>query len=480
MDNKLIHKYKFRIISFYILIILLLLGWISLSLLFAYWILSSEPNDSRLWVIAVFPIIYALIAVMVFICYKPQGSRGISVTEKEIPNLMNLIKEVADKIGYRGVIDEVVLTPGISVGVSYNSKLKNLLLKSKATLYIGVYLCRILSNDELRAVIAHELAHFSQPQTKYKAYLARLSNISSKLGKNGVFGGNSGISASLFGLYTFPARLFCKLFKSLFEIIFNVNSAEYLEVTTEMEIEADSISAQICGADNMLSALCKSYSISQRVLLYKTFILPYLSSFGYRCDGFWNTFEAVSPLFESIDGLNIRRDKQLNNLKQKQFDLSECTFVLRLDSLEKLTESLYSELTGSPLMEFISTEVKQKMDDFLCKKYHQTIGLSVGEIRLNEFMEDLRSSLFNETHSMAEAFDAVNTLIEELINVKSYAQQVIKPEYEVPSFDVVPKPFLPQVSETIYSSSIELCPVCGHKINEDTKMCPHCKEQISE
>lgn len=455
------------------------MGWVGLSVLFAFWILSFSHNDSRLLILALLPILYAIFAIIVFIAYRPHRSRGIPVTKEEVPKLFDLIGNVTNKMGYHGEIDKVMLTPGMSISVSFDPNISNFIFGSKANLFVGVSLCRVLSKDELSAVIAHELAHFSQPQTKYKAYLARISNIASRLGHNGLFSSNDEFNPILLGLYAFPARLFCRAFSYLFESIFDINSADYLEVSAGMELEADKTSAQAFGRNNMLSALCKSYGTSCRLSIYKYLVLPYLSSYGYRCNGFWDTFEATCPLYKGIDNLDISSKKPLLDFKRIHFDLSECIFALRLDALEKLPSEKTESSEGSISLDVIPQDIQMQMDKYLCRKYGQTSGLPIGKVRLNELVDELYAGLFYDVHSMPEAFMVLNELLETKTEAVEVAQEIM-PEYVQPSYDVLPQPVIRQASEVIYSSSIDQCPVCGYAIGEDTKICPHCHEIISE
>lgn len=479
MSDRLCLKYRIKIVSFYCLIIFMLIGWLGLAILFGYWILSFGHNDSRLIILALLPTLYAIFAIIVFVVYKPHQSSGISVTKEEAPQLFDLVVNVANAVGYKGKIDKVTLTPGLSVSVSFDPNISNFICGSRAKLFIGATLCRVLSKDELSAVIAHELAHFSQPQTKYKAYLARISNIASILGRKGIFVSNHEFNPFLFGIYALPARFFCRIFSTLFELIFDINSAEYTEVSVEMELEADKISVQALGRDNVLSALCKTYGTSCRLMLYKYVVLPYLSSYGYRCSGFWDTFEATSSLYSGLDNLDIRYNKQLLDFKQIQFGLVECVFALRLDALEKFSceDTVPNEVRTSK--DVIPSDIQMRMDKFLCRKYDQTSGLPIGKVRLNELIDELRTGLFYDVHSMPEAFMLLNEILDSKAEAVVTAQEIM-PEYAQPSYDSIPQPIIRQPTERIYSSPIDQCPVCGHTISEDTKNCPHCHEIISE
>lgn len=479
-DSRLSRKYRNKIIWFYCLIILTLLGWIGLSVLFAFLILSFGGNNGRTLALALFPVLYALFAVFIFLRYKPQKAKGMSVTKQTAPDLFELIESTAKEVGYEGCIEDVILTPGSSVAVSYNPNLFNLILDSRAKLQIGVTLCHVLSKEELKAVIGHELAHFTQPQTKYKAYLARISNLSSRLGKNGVFGSKEDFNVAFLGFYALPARVLCYCFNHIFEIIFNVNSSDYLEISADMELEADKISAEAFGSEVMLSALCKSSGLSDRLILYKVLILPYLSSLGFRCNGYWKTFKATETLFKSIDGLDIDTTHRLCDLNRTQFDLSECILALRLDALEKKCEGKAPVNSAIPSIEMIPESIIIKMDKLLCGKYGQTEGFIIGKIRYEEIIDNLHKGIFANIHTMSEAFIVVKGLFEEMQNDNSGLTQTVMPEYEHPSCNVLPLPVIRPASEIIYSSDIGHCPVCGCEINDDTKVCPHCHEVISE
>ncbi len=479
-DSRLSRKYRIKIIWFYCLIVLTLLGWIGLSILFAVLILSFGGNNGRLLALALFPVLYALFAVFIFLRYKPQKTKGVSVTKQTAPDLFELIESTANEVGYEGCIEDVILTPGSSVAVSYNPNLFNLILDSRAKLQIGVTLCHVLSTEELKAVIGHELAHFAQPQTKYKAYLARISNLSSRLGKNGVFGSKEDFNAAFLGFYALPARVLCYCFNHIFEAIFNINSSDYLEISTDMELEADKISAEAFGSEVMLSALCKSAGLSNRLILYKALILPYLSSLGFRCDGYWRTFKATETLFNSIDGLNISATHRLRGLNRTQFDLSECILALRLDALESKFDGKATNEPEASSISLIPKSIIIKMDNFLCKKYGQCEGLTIGNIRYKEIIDSLHKGIFSDIRSMNEALIIVKELFVEIQSNNSSITQVVLPEYEHPSCNVLPQPVVRQASEIIFSSDIGHCPVCGCEINDDTKVCPYCHEVISE
>ncbi|MDE6536241.1 MAG: M48 family metalloprotease [Muribaculaceae bacterium] len=477
-EGSLTQRYKVRIIGFYSLIVLTLLGWVALSILFALGIVYLGGNDGRFIAVALLPVLYALFALFIFFDYKPRKSKGIRVSRSSAPDLMELIMGTVRDVGFVGCIGDVVLTPGTTVAVYYAPTLYNFIFKSRASLQIGVTLCRVLSKDELRAVIGHELAHYLQPQTKYKAYLARITNISSRLGMHGLLDSGEDYNHVIFGLYALPARLFTYIFKNIYETIFNINSSEYLKVSVEMELEADRISADAIGAEQLLSALCKSIGLSERLILYNALILPYISSFGYRCDGYWKGFEDAASFFRHIDGLDLDSAHKVISLDVQLLDSDESIMSQRLNALRKRLDLSVSSRASQASIDVIPETIVNKFDEFLCEMYGETEGVKIGDIRFNELLDDLKEGLFAEIHSMEEAMSVLKELFDELQRDSLDKPEEEQPEYS--GYDVVPQPIVRQPSELIRTSEMGHCPVCGYEVSEETNVCPHCHEIISE
>lgn len=481
-ESRLALKYKKKIVGFYILSISMLALWLGLTLIFAFWVLSladkSGMNVGRYFILAFLPIVFSLFAVMAFLIYRPAKPKGYVVTKADAPALCKLINDTAIRVGYKGKIDEVLLTPGMSVSVYFEPSLKHFFTDESCKLYIGIGLCRYLSRTELQAVIGHELAHFTQPQTKYKAYLARMANTSLILGKRGIVG--QSMKPAVFSVYVLPARFMNWIFNSMFEQILDVNSAEYLELSNDMELDADRTSADAFGKDNMLSALCKSVSLNARLGIYKNLILPYIASDGYRIRSFWKSFDACSNFLGKIDGLEIVPEQKLRNCNRTHFDLSEMSLPLRLDVLMKEIGQNPGNNTDENALLLFPSPINLMMDCWLTNKYVKSDCVYITETRLDELLGELRDGIFADVSSIEDAYAIMNEIMELSKTDENIMPPKIMSEYESPSCDVLPQSSVISPTELIYSSGNDKCPVCGHNVAEDTKICPHCHEIISE
>lgn len=481
MSSRAEIKYNFKIISFNFLIVVFLILWILIALSLCYFIGHLSEFDTRIYPVGLLILLYAISSVAVIFCYQPHKSRGIRVTPEEAPQLFSLISNVASKVNYEGSIKEVILTPGISVSVNLYPNLYNFLYGSKSQLHIGVGVSRFLSVDELSAVIAHELAHISQPETKYKAYLAPVANVTSAL-KNNEFPLLKELNYSIGGLYALPARILGALFRRIYLGVFNLSMSDYEVITRKMELEADKAAVNSISARSMLSALCKCCAISNRLRLYKAVVLPYLSSCGYRSNGYWNTFDSSKSMFEKIDRLDIRYDKALLDLSQSDLNLSDHTLCARLKSLKQLAdqEQGASDSEKASVRGIFPMAIQQKMDSFLCKLYGHSEGNLISDVRLQQILDDLSQGLFAEVNSMQEAFLLVDKLVEEARKEENIIKPKIMPKNAQPTITPSEIYVFKQPTEEIYTADIDVCPVCEGEVKEDTKVCPHCHELIAE
>lgn len=125
------------------------------------------------------PLFAALGAVVVAlwraIRAKPEPEPGLIVGPDQAPQLWGTVHELATAVGTR-VPDEIRVVPEVNAAVSEDSKLLGL-VGGRRILYVGLPLLQAMSVDQLRAVLAHELGHYSGRDTRFGgvAYRGRLA-----------------------------------------------------------------------------------------------------------------------------------------------------------------------------------------------------------------------------------------------------------------------------------------------------------------
>ncbi|MPY55279.1 M48 family metalloprotease [Streptomyces acidicola] len=108
-----------------------------------------------------------------FMLRTPKGEElpGRPVTETDEPDLWRTVRELAEQVGTRAP-SRIVLTADVNAAVSEEARLLGL-LPGPRRLYLGIPLMQGLTEAQLRAVIAHELGHYSNSDTRLAAITVR-------------------------------------------------------------------------------------------------------------------------------------------------------------------------------------------------------------------------------------------------------------------------------------------------------------------
>jgi Zn-dependent protease with chaperone function len=120
-------------------------------------------------------------------------------------------------------------------------------------MYISLPLCRILTFDELKGVLAHELGHFKGLDTRfsrrfypiYRGASEALTNIASAFSEKGGAG----------QIVLWPACVTLSYFLGCF-------SESEAEISRDRELAADCEAANVAGGDKIASALAKIHAFS--------------------------------------------------------------------------------------------------------------------------------------------------------------------------------------------------------------------------
>ncbi|MEU3186929.1 M48 family metallopeptidase [Streptomyces sp. NPDC006923] len=102
---------------------------------------------------------------------KDEGLPGLPVTDTQEPRLWETVRSLAEQVGTRAP-DEIVLIGDTNAAVSEDARLMGL-LGGRRRLYLGLPLMAGLTESQLRAVLAHELGHYGNADTRLSAITVR-------------------------------------------------------------------------------------------------------------------------------------------------------------------------------------------------------------------------------------------------------------------------------------------------------------------
>ncbi|HEY9369363.1 M48 family metallopeptidase [Streptomyces sp.] len=102
---------------------------------------------------------------------KDEGMGGIPVTDAHEPRLWAAVRELAAEVGTRAP-DEIRLTADMNAAVSEDARLLGLVGGTRR-LYLGLPLMAGLEEAQLRAVLAHEMGHYGNADTRLSGITER-------------------------------------------------------------------------------------------------------------------------------------------------------------------------------------------------------------------------------------------------------------------------------------------------------------------
>jgi Zn-dependent protease with chaperone function len=194
------------------------------------------------WVIAASAIAFSLIRrpALTLVGHRPAPSSQARLAEE--------VRRIAEAVGAEAPLNTVLcLIPWIAVTDMKMATLDGAV--SGPTLCLSLPLCRILSVDELRALLAHEMAHFSKEEAGYARRVAPFhSGVSRALERI------AGQARGMRRLAMAPPVTFLGF------LLDAVNEGE--RPGTRREARADRVAAGVVGADPLASALVKFHAFA--------------------------------------------------------------------------------------------------------------------------------------------------------------------------------------------------------------------------
>jgi Zn-dependent protease with chaperone function len=138
---------------------------------FLFWGLwSRRPIVGLIAVFVTVPLIRSTVSAIRACFFRIEPPEGFSLARREGRALFDLIEEIRRAVGAPPV-DNVTITIGFNASAMAYWSLWP--LRRRRTLALGFPVLATLSTAELRAVIAHELAHFSSAHDPYAAWVYR-------------------------------------------------------------------------------------------------------------------------------------------------------------------------------------------------------------------------------------------------------------------------------------------------------------------
>ncbi|MGP3956950.1 M48 family metallopeptidase [Nonomuraea sp. 3N208] len=213
----------------------------------------------------------ALVRALLMVSRRQGGEQpGVPVGREHEPVLWQTVEDLAQRVR-TAPPDEIRLVPEVNAAVSEDTRWLGL-RATRRRMFVGLPLLQTLTVDEMRAVLGHELGHYSGAHTRLGApvYRGRVSLIATVQGL-----GNHPFIQRLFSWY---AKLYLRVSQA---------------VSRKQELEADQFAVAIGGRQAMAGALRKIHATAMGWDLYVNSYLSLTGAGGARPASVFGGFHAM-------------------------------------------------------------------------------------------------------------------------------------------------------------------------------------------
>ena len=174
----------------------------------------------------------------------------IEITKKDEPKLFKFIEEIVSEVK-TDFPKKVYLSADVNACVFYDSSFWSMFFPIRKNLQIGIGLVNTISEQEFKAILAHEFGHFSQRSMKVGSYVHNVNNvIFNMLFDNESYGNMIQSWADISGYFSIFVAFAVKIIQAIQWVLrkmYAIVNISYMALSREMEFHADEIAANVAG-----------------------------------------------------------------------------------------------------------------------------------------------------------------------------------------------------------------------------------------
>jgi Zn-dependent protease with chaperone function len=273
----------------------------------------------------------------------------IEITESQEPVFFQFIADIVKEVE-TDFPKRVYLSSDVNASVFYDSNFWSMFFPIRKNLQIGLGLVNTISEQEFKAILAHEFGHFSQRSMKVGSYVYNVNQvIFNMLYDNESFDDMIQKWANVIGYLSFFLLLAVKLIQGIQWILqkmYDFVNLSYMALSREMEFHADEVAAHVAGSLPLAEALLRidlaNYSYSNVIDFYNGKIENNLKSSNiYSEQKFVMEFLAKESKLPFKNNLPLVSEADLNKYNKSKLNIknqwaSHPSIEERIAALEKL------------------------------------------------------------------------------------------------------------------------------------------------
>ncbi len=205
-------------------------------------------------------LILAFLLKFMFKSHKVDRSHLIEITERDEPQLFNMIHEIIEEVGTT-FPKKVYLSSEVNASVFYDSNFWSMFFPIKKNLQIGLGLINTVTKEELKAILSHEFGHFSQRTMKIGSYVYNVNQVIfnilyEKEPYSDLVARLRSIS-EIISLFIYLAAKINDGIQWILKKLYVIVNKSYLGLSREMEFHADEIAASVTGYQPLKKSLLR-------------------------------------------------------------------------------------------------------------------------------------------------------------------------------------------------------------------------------
>lgn len=386
-------------------------------------------------------LIFYFLIKFVFSFRKIDRSNFYEIQHANQPEIFSLIQEIVTEVK-TSFPKRVYLSTDVNAAVFYDSNFWSMFFPVKKNLLIGMGLLNSVSQDELKAVLAHEFGHFSQKSLKLSSYVYNVNQVIFNLvSEDESFDKIIQKWAETSGYLNFFIVLAVNIIegiKWILQKLYEIVNKSYLGLSREMEFHADEIAVSIAGYEpfrrSLLRAELSGEALSRVLTFYADKISDNIRSENVY-DEHWFVLNLLAkesrlPIVNGFPEVTIEEYKKFKKSKLVIKDqwASHPSISDRLERQKKHSE--FVEFKHQPALHLFRNyeEVQKTLTNFLFTdiEYKGEIQYMDSSKFESIFYQEFKNNTFSDIYN--EYYDNKNPVYFDLENINTTDGKIEFPE----------------------------------------------------
>lgn len=228
------------------------------------WSFGVHGRGSFWLLLVVTAVALFLIAFLVKGLFKSQKTdrdNFVEITARDEPQLFAFLGRLAAETG-ASMPKRVYLTHDVNAAVFYDTSFLSLIVPVRKNLLIGLGLVNALTVSELKAVLGHELGHFSQSAMKLGSYVYVANRIIADMiwGRDGWDDVLDQMKRTDYriAIVAYLVSGLVWVLRSVMGLAFKALNFVHLSLSRQMEFHADRVAVSVAGSDALTEGLYRA------------------------------------------------------------------------------------------------------------------------------------------------------------------------------------------------------------------------------